>query len=164
MNAAVGRGTAKARFVARAVNVNIAFVGIDISATIESRLQTFQPENPVCDRRKGLPIPGVASEVATFENRSDRPAAAGFFRDAMKSAWRHVRAGNFANSETRSGAAICFQQMVVWKARFRKLAKALCKEKKRLPRDIYRDNKTRWKNSEPLTSEGTCPELGNRMR
>lgn len=64
MDAAVGIGTAQGGFVASAVNVDVTPEGIHVTAAIEARLQSLQPEDAVGDGRPGQAAPSVADEPA----------------------------------------------------------------------------------------------------
>ena len=59
----------------------------------------------------------MADDLARFENRSRRFARADFFRDAMQSERRAVRAFRLPDAETRSGAGEFFYEFVLLKKR-----------------------------------------------
>src|SRR4051794_2555519 len=100
MNAAARGRASECRLVAGAVDVNVARQCIDVSATIELRLQPFQPENAMSDRRLTLSAPGVTNHFAALEHRTHGPAAAHFSCDAMQTKRRAIRIHFLANAET----------------------------------------------------------------
>ena len=102
--------------VRRAVDVNVARVRIHVAATVESRLQPFQPHNARGDFGvRKFRLRHVADDFARFENRSRRFTRADFFRDAMQSQRRAIRAFRLPDAKARRGTGtwflrICFAQ------------------------------------------------------
>src|SRR5262245_50103375 len=75
MNAAVRGGTSDAWFFAGAVDVDVALKRIVSLPFVETRFQSFHPENAMSDKGVGIAVPGVALEDAFLENSASRPTA-----------------------------------------------------------------------------------------
>ena len=105
MDAAVRRGLADGFLVRRSVDVDVARVRIHIAAPIKAGFETFEPQDARGDLGvRKFRLRRVADGPARFEDRSRRFARADFFRDAMQSERRAVRAFRLPDAETRSGA------------------------------------------------------------
>ena len=104
----------------RAVDVNVARVRIHVAAAIEAGFETFQPQDArgdFCVRK--FRLRRVADDFARFENRSRRFARADFFRNAMQSERRAIRAFRLPDAKTRSGATNQLDDAVfVWSSGF----------------------------------------------
>ena len=87
MNTAAGLGPAEGRFVAEAVDVNVTPKGIHLAASIEARLQTFQPQDAVDDGRIRVSVPLQSNWLSTSEDCADERAAANFPGNAMEAQW-----------------------------------------------------------------------------
>ena len=106
MNAAARRGFADARLVRRAVDVNVTRVRVHAAAAIEAGFESFQPQDARGDFGvRKFRLRCVADGLARLENRSRRRFRADFFRDAMQSERRAIRAFRLPDAETRRGAA-----------------------------------------------------------
>lgn len=152
MDTTMRSGTAQRRLVAGAVNVNVAGVRIDLAAAIETRLQTFEPKNARGDGSQREALPGVAGKCALFEIRSNRPTAADFFRDAMESARRHVRAGNFADAKFGSGATQFFYEPEIFSTTKTRRREGFFKKRNGLFRDVHGENEARWNDATLLAA------------
>ena len=118
MDAAVRRGLADGFLIRRAVDVNVARVRIHVAAAIEAGFETFQPQDARGDLGvRQFRLRRVADDPARFENRSRHDARADFFRDAMQSKRRAVRAFRLPDAETGSGAGKFFYEFVLLKKR-----------------------------------------------
>ena len=120
MDATVRRGPADGFLICRAVDVNVARVRIHVDAAVETfvqaGLETFQPQDARGDFGvRKFRLRRVADDPARFENRSRRFARADFFRDAMQSERRAIRAFRLPDAETRSGAGKFFDEFVLLK-------------------------------------------------
>ena len=120
MDAAVRRGLADGFLVRRAVDVDVTRVRIHVDAAVESLVQagfeTFEPQDACGDLGvRKFRLRRVADDLARFENRSRRFARADFFRDAMQSERRAVRAFRLSDAETRSGAGKFFYEFALLK-------------------------------------------------
>jgi hypothetical protein len=99
-NTTIAYGPADIALLGRAMNVDIAAVGIAIFV-----IKTFQPENA---RNDGITTRRIhredfASGLAAFENRSGRQTMANFFFYAQYAKRRGVGTGPVANAEFGSG-------------------------------------------------------------
>src|SRR5271156_179617 len=114
MDAAVRSRFADGFLVRRAVDVDVARVRIHVAAAIEAGFETFEPQDARGDLgvRKFRPR-RMADDLARFENRSRRFARADFFRDAMQSERRALRAFHLPDAETRSGAGKFFYEFIL---------------------------------------------------
>ena len=120
MNAAARSRFADGFLIRRAVDVNVARVRIHVDAAAESfvqtRLKTFQPQNARSDFGvRKFRLRRVPDNFARFENRSRPFARADFFRDAMQSERRAIRAFRLSDAEARSGAVKNFYEFVLFK-------------------------------------------------
>src|SRR5471032_801044 len=120
MDATVRRRLADGFLVRRAVDVNVTRVRIHVDAAIESfvqaRFETFEPQDARGDLGvRKFRLRRVADDLARFENRSRPLARADFFRDAMQSERRAIRAFRLPDAETRSGAGEFFCEFVLLK-------------------------------------------------
>jgi len=145
MDAAARSRFANGFLVRRAVDVNVTRVRIHVGVAVESFVQAgfkaFQPQNARGDLGvRKFRLRRVADDPARFENRSRRFARADFFRDAMQSEWRAVRAFRLPDAETRSGAGKFFYEFF------------LLNKRNGLPGDVDDENELRWRNSIFLTS------------
>jgi hypothetical protein len=92
-------GLSKPRLVARAVDVNVALKRIDLAAAIESGLESFEPEDAICDRGARPARPGVTEHFPIFEHGADWPAATRLYGNAMKAKRRAIRIFFLPNPE-----------------------------------------------------------------
>lgn len=84
VEAAGGGWTIQSHFIADAVNVDIATVTIDISSLVQSRFETFEPEDPMRNRRLRMPVPDKPFQLPSRKNRPNRLSPANFCGDAMQ--------------------------------------------------------------------------------
>ena len=85
MDASLRIGLAQAGFVSNAMDVNITLATIDLTARIETGLQSFQRENTIGDQSGGVAFAIIANGLAPLEYRADGFVIANFFADSMQS-------------------------------------------------------------------------------
>src|SRR5580692_111520 len=109
MDAAAGGGFAYAGLIGSAVDLDIAGVGIHITAAIEARLQPFQPEDACRDFGVGkLRLRDMANDFASFENCSGLYPSADFLGDAVESQRRLIGAFDLPDAKARGGTGEYF--------------------------------------------------------
>ena len=100
MDATVRRGPADGFLVRRAVNINVARARIHAAAAIEAGFESVQPQDARGDFGvREFRLRHLADDLARFENCSCRLARADFFRDAMQSERRAIRAFRLPDAE-----------------------------------------------------------------
>ena len=67
------------------MDVNVTLATIDLTARIETGLQSFQPENTIGDQSSGVAFAIMANGLAPLEDRADGCVIANFFAASMQS-------------------------------------------------------------------------------
>ena len=152
MDAAVRRGLADGFLVRRAVDVNVASVRIHVDVAVETLVQAgfkaFEPQDARGDLGvRKFRLRRVADDLARFENRSRRFARADFFRDAMQSERRAIRAFRLPDAETRSGSGKHFYELEIFHAGMQRRGDVF-KKGNRLSGDV--DGEQKWRERDAM--------------
>src|SRR6185295_1960206 len=95
--------TPQGRLVAKTVDVDVASKGVDVSAAVQSRLQTLEPKDAVHDLRPGLTTPLQPDRLSGAKNGADWVTAADFRPNPVQAEWGLVGVFDLANAKGRGG-------------------------------------------------------------
>jgi hypothetical protein len=108
------------------VNVNVTAERIYFSASIQARLQTFQPQDAMYDGRIGQALPGEPHRLSPAKYRSHGIASAHFACDAMQPKRGLLRIHHLPDPKAGGGHHEAAAELIMGKRRGRpRLARAL---------------------------------------